>query len=171
MKKIVSLVVFVAALAWTWNVIHSSEAIGFETHSGIQAKLAELIQQTLTAKKPNAKDLAITRLWTEPVGENKVRAVFSYKFTEPSENGESLEQVIEGEAVLHREPSETPNVDKWILQSVKTTNDMVVFSEGSTITSGESAEAPTEAATPGASPSVSPTASPTATPAAPAETK
>lgn len=160
MKKIVSLVVFVAALAWTWNVIHSSDAIGFETHSGIQTKLAELIQQTLTAKKPHAKDLAITRLWTEPVGDNKVRAVFSYKFTELSENGESLDQVIEGEAVLHREPSETPNVDKWILQSVKTTNDMVVFSEGSTINSGDSAEAPE--ATP--APTASPTASPTATP-------
>lgn len=161
MKKIVSLVVFVAALAWTWNVIHSTEAIGFETHSGIQAKLAELIQQTLSAKKPLAKDLTITRLWTEPVGENKVRAVFAYKFTEPSENGESLDQVIEGEAVLHREPSETPNVDKWILQSVKTTNDMVVFSEGSTITSGDSEEPPPAEATP----TPSPTATPSPTPA------
>jgi hypothetical protein len=164
MKKIVSLVVFVAALAWTWNVIHSTEAIGFETHSGIQMKLAELIQQTLSTKKPLAKDLAITRLWTEPVGENKVRAVFSYKFTEPTENGESLDQVIEGEAILHREPSETPNVDKWILQSVKTTNDMVVFTEGSTITSGESEEAPE------ATPTPSPTVSPSPTPA-PTETK
>jgi hypothetical protein len=164
MKKIVSLVVFVAALAWTWNVIHSTDAIGFETHSGIQMKLAELIQQTLSTKKPLAKDLAITRLWTEPVGENKVRAVFSYKFTEPTENGESLDQVIEGEAILHREPSETPNVDKWILQSVKTTNDMVVFTEGSTITSGESEEAPE------ATPTPSPTVSPSPTPA-PTETK
>ncbi|MNK98777.1 hypothetical protein D3C87_1191500 [compost metagenome] len=163
MKKIVSLVVFVAALAWTWNVIHSTDAIGFETHSGIQAKLAELIQQTLSTKKPTAKDLAITRLWTEPLGENKVRAVFSYKFTEPSENGESLDQVIEGEAVLHREPSETPNVDKWILQSVKTTNDMVVFSEGSTLTSGDSEEPPPAEATP--SPTASPSPSPTPAPA------
>jgi hypothetical protein len=166
MKKIVSLVVFVAALAWTWNVIHSTDAIGFETHSGIQAKLAELIQQTLSTKKPQATGLAITRLWTEPVGENKVRAVFSYKFTEPSENGESLDQVIEGEAVLHREPSETPNVDKWILQSVKTTNDMVVFTEGSTITSGESEEAPAAAPSATASPTASPVPTPmlTATP-------
>lgn len=164
MKKIVSLVVFVAALAWTWNVIHSSEAIGFETHSGIQTKLAELIQQTLSTKKPTAKDLTITRLWTEPLSDNKVRAVFAYKFTEPTEGGESLDQVIEGEAVLHREPSETPNVDKWILQSVKTTNDMVVFSEGSTLTSGDSEEPPPAEATPTASPTVSPSPAPTPAP-------
>ena len=167
MKKIVSLVVFIAALAWTWNVIHSSEAIGFETHSGIQTKLAELIQQTLSAKKPHAKDLKIMRLWTESMSDNKVRAVFAYKFMDTSETGEALEQIIEGEAVLHREPSETPNVDKWTLQSVKPTNDMVVFSEGSTITSGEAETAPTPETT------ATPTPTPTASPAAPAhgETK
>lgn len=142
MKKIISLVVFIASLVWTWNVIHTSQAVGFETHSGIQVKLAELIKNTLATKKPNAKDLSITRLWTETLGENKVRAVFSYKFTEISEQGEALEQVIEGEAVLHREPSENSDLDKWTLQSVKTTNDIVVFTEGSTVTPG--AEAPAE---------------------------
>lgn len=159
MKKIVSLVVFIAALAWTWNVIHSSEAIGFETHSGIQVKLAELIQQTLSAKKPQAKDLTITRLWTESLSDNKVRAVFAYKFIDASETGEALEQVIEGEAILHREPSETPNVDKWTLQSVKTTNDTVVFTEGSTISPGEVAP-DGSLATPEATATPAPTASP-----------
>lgn len=147
MKKIVSLVVFIAALAWTWNVIHSSQAVGFETHSGIQVKLAELITQTLAAKKPHAKDLSITRLWTEALNDNKVRAVFAYKFIDTSEEGESLEQVIEGEAVLYRSPSEDASIDGWTLQSVKTTNDIVVFTEGSTITPGPDAEA-TPAETP-----------------------
>jgi hypothetical protein len=144
MKRIFSLVVFIAALIWTWNVIHTSEAIGFETHSGIQTQLASLIQNTLSVKKPNAKDLVITRLWTESLGDNKVRAVFSFKFSEPVIEKETLEQVIEGEAILYRKPSEDPQVDQWELQSVKTTNDIVVFSEGSTITpdgSGENTEA------------------------------
>jgi hypothetical protein len=159
MKKIISLVVFIASLVWTWNVIHTSEAIGFETHSGIQEKLAELIENTLAVKKPNAKNLNITRLWTESMGDNKIRAVFAYSFTEPSAEGGDLEQVIEGEAVLHREPSETAEVDKWTLQSVKTTNDMVVFTEGSTITPG------TEPATEeGAAATASPTPAPSATP-------
>ncbi|MEN0058948.1 MAG: hypothetical protein AAGB31_08945 [Bdellovibrio sp.] len=135
-----SLVVFIAALVWTWNVIHTSQAVGFETHSGIQVKLAEIIQNTLTAKKPEARDLAIVRLWTETLNDNKVRAVFAYKFNEPAEGGEMLEQVIEGEAVLHREPSGDSNVDRWVLQSVKTTNDIVVFTEGSTITPGPAEE-------------------------------
>ena len=140
MKKILSLIVFIAALVWTWNVIHTTEAVGFETHSGIQEKLAELITQTLATKKPLAKDLVITRLWTETLGDNKVRAVFACKFSEPSEGSEVISQEIEGEAVLHREPTQENGVDNWVLQSVKTTNDLVVFTEGSTITPG--AEAP-----------------------------
>ncbi|WP_413558906.1 hypothetical protein [Bdellovibrio sp. HCB209] len=148
MKKIVSLIVFVAALVWTWNVIHTNEAIGFETHAGIQTKLAELIKATLESKKPNAKDLRIDKLWTESMNDNKVRAVFAYKFSELSEGGDTLEQIIEGEAILHREPTED-KTDKWTLQSVRTTNDIVVFSEGSTVTP----DTPTPAdATPAASP-------------------
>ena len=163
MKKIISLVVFIVALAWTWNVIHTADAVGFETHSGIQVKLAELIQNTLTTKKPQAKNLSITRLWTESLGDNKVRAVFAYSFTEPSSDGGELEQVIEGEAILHREPSETAEVDKWTLQSVKTTNDMVVFTEGSTITPGEEPMSPEGTPAPATSPTATP--SPTAPPA------
>ncbi|WP_246845168.1 hypothetical protein [Bdellovibrio sp. NC01] len=144
MKKIVSLVVFIAALVWTWNVIHTTEAIGFETHSGIQAKLADLITETLATKKPHSKDLKIQRLWTETLNDNKVRAVFSYSFVDVSEGGEALEQTIEGEAVLHREPSEDSKVDKWTLQSVKTTNDFVTFTEGSLITPGTATEGDTQ---------------------------
>lgn len=140
MKKIISLIVFIAALIWTWNIIHTSEAIGFETHSGIQMKLAELIKATFIEKKPQAKDLVIQRLWTETLSDNKVRAVFSYKFTEVSEKGESTEQSIEGEAILHRDLSDDANVDKWTLQSVKTTNDFLTFSEGSTVTPGMDVE-------------------------------
>ncbi|MFM6927466.1 MAG: hypothetical protein ACKOX6_03335 [Bdellovibrio sp.] len=153
MKKIVSLIVFIAALVWTWNAVHTTQAIGFETHSGIQAKLADLIKDTLATKKPHAKDLSIQRLWTESLNDNKVRAVFAYKFTDISETGEALEQVIEGEAILHREPSEAANVDKWTLQSVKTTNDIVVFTEGSVVTPGPESEATPEATvTPAAEP-------------------
>ncbi|MNJ91323.1 hypothetical protein D3C87_89740 [compost metagenome] len=162
MKKIVSLVIFIAALVWTWNVVHVAPAVGFETHSGIQVKLAELIQTTLATKKPQAKDLSIMRLWTETLSDNKVRAVFAYKFVEPTEEGESLEQIIEGEAILHRELSEDANVDKWTLQSVRTTNDIVVFSEGSIITP--------DTVTSDATPATSPTPTPAPAPA-PTETE
>lgn len=164
MKKIVSLVIFVAALVWTWNVVHTSQAVGFETHSSIQVKLADLITQTIASKRPQAKDLTITRLWTETLGDNKVRAVFAYKFTDIAEDGEAIEQTIEGEAVLYRDISDEENVDKWVLQSVKTTNDIVVFTEGSTITHGEEAPSGGEVEAPTATPTATPAPTPTGTP-------
>lgn len=151
MKKIASLIIFTAALAWTWNIIHSSQAIGFETHSGIQEKLAVMIQQTVLSKKPNAKNFRIARLWTESLSDNKVRAVFAYEFTELVEGNESIEQTVEGEAVLFREPKDETNLDKWILQSVKTTNDTVTFSEGMVVTPATNEpepESPTATPTP-----------------------
>lgn len=153
MKKILSLVVFVALLVWTWNVIHMSPAIGFETHTAIQEKVMELITQTLKTKRPNAEQLDIIRLWTENLEDSKVKAVFTYKFQEkimgedPSATATNLEgelkkedhteQTIEGEAILLRQPSADPAVDNWKLLEVKTTGDSVIYRDGSTITPDE----------------------------------
>lgn len=138
MKKIISLVVFAAALIWTWNLFHgASSAVAFETHADIQTKLAELIKESLIAKKPSASNVQVVRMWTESLGDNKVRAVFAYKFVEKIEGteagNETTEQTIEGEAILHREPSTYKSEDHWVVQSVRTTNDIVTFSEGSTV--------------------------------------
>lgn len=144
MRKFVSLIVFTAALVGTWSLIHSSTAIGFETHSGIQEKLIQLIIDTVHTKKPNAKDLQITRLWTEAVDDHKVRALFTYKYSEPADNNEVTERSIEGEVLLHREGNANDRVDKWVIQNVHTTADSLIFSEGLLITPvaepGEAAE-------------------------------
>lgn len=133
MKKIISPLVLALLMFWSWNVVHTPSAIGFETHSGVQVKLAELIGNTLIAKKPEAENLQIVKIWTAPLGENKIRAVFTYKFTEKSEDSETADKIIQGEAVLYREPTEDPTLDKWVLQSVRTQLESLNFNEGSTV--------------------------------------
>ncbi len=136
MKKIISPLVLAVLMLWSWNVVHTPSAIGFETHSGVQLKLAELIGNTLIAKKPEAENLEIVKIWTAPLGENKIRAVFTYKFTEKSVDAtdtETADKLIQGEAVLYREPSEDPTLDKWVLQSVRTQLEALNFNEGSTV--------------------------------------
>jgi hypothetical protein len=149
MTKIISPLVLAAVLLWTWHIVHSQSAIGFETHSGVQLKLAELIGNTLQAKKPEAENLQIVKIWTAPLSENKIQAVFSYKFTEKSADGDPAEKIIQGEAILYREPTEDPTLDKWVLQSVKTQLESLEFSEGSVVLPETEAavvtpEAPTE---------------------------
>lgn len=133
MKKIISPLVLVILLVWSWQVVHTESAIGFETHSGVQLKLAELIGNTLQAKKPEAENLQIIRIWTAPLSDNKIQAVFSYKFTEKTEDTETAEKIIQGEAVLYREPTEDPTIDKWVLQSVRTQLESLNFNEGSVV--------------------------------------
>jgi Co/Zn/Cd efflux system component len=156
MKKILSLVVFFALLVWTWNVIHTSPAIGFETHSAIQDKIVDLLTSTLQAKRPQAQNIEVIRLWTENLDENKIRAVFAYKFQDKiaasdspeqsstqsatQDNTQSTDQTIEGEAILQRQSSDDPSLDNWKLLEVKTTGDTVIFREGSTITPDESSQ-------------------------------
>lgn len=147
MKKILSLIVFVFALVWTWSLIHSATSVGFETHSGIQQRLNEMIEASLKKARPEAQNLEIFKLWTETLSNNKVRAVFAYKFSDKSESGEMVEQTVAGEAILYREPSDVENEDLWILQSVKTTNDSLIFAEGSLVTPDMDAEAEAAAAT------------------------
>ncbi|MFZ4404055.1 MAG: hypothetical protein ACOYOK_08140 [Pseudobdellovibrionaceae bacterium] len=134
MKKIISTGILIVAMAWTWNVIHSSTAVSFETHSSLQTQLARLIEKTLTDNKPQLVNLKINRLWTESLSENKIRAIFSYTFSEKDEGGEVSEQTVEGEAELYRSPTEDPEKqNSWVLQTVKTTSGTLVFSEGSVV--------------------------------------
>ncbi len=130
MNKIISPLVLAVLLIWSWNVINTPAAIGFETHSGIQTRLVELIENTLKAKKPDATDLEIVKIWTTALDENKVQANFAYRFSEPEEGGGVVKKTIQGIAILHREPSEDPTLDKWILQSVKSQLESLNFSEG-----------------------------------------
>lgn len=134
MRKILSLIVFAVVLIGTWFLIHSSPSVGFETHSGIQEKLIALITETVSAQKAQARDFKIVKLWTETLEDNKVRAVFAYRFNEPGEGNEMTEQTVEGEAILHREPSTDENIDRWVVQSARTTNDSVNFVEGMIVT-------------------------------------
>lgn len=133
MKKLVSFLVFAALLIWSWTVVHSVSQTGFETHAGIQDKLSSLIENLVQTKKPSATNISVEKMITENIGTDKVKAHFSYSFQESQQGGELSEQVIQGEAILRREPSENPSEDKWILQSVKTNNDSISFVEGTVI--------------------------------------
>ena len=140
MMKILSLVVFVVLLSWTWHIVHSNSPVDFETHSDIQAKMKELIESTILAKKPDAKKVEIVKMWTQDLGDRKVKASFSYKFTETNTEKESAERSINGEAVLFRDVSDNPSLDKWTVQSLSTKGDSISFNEGSVVSAGNQSE-------------------------------
>lgn len=144
--KYLSLIIFIGLLAWTWNLTHgtSSNIVSFETHAGIQEKLAQLISETIKAKKPNSSDVTITRLWTEAVDANKIRAVFAYHYNEKSEQDSDSETSIEGEALLVREEAANSDGSSWSLKKITTTNNSLDFKSGITVLPFEDGDSASE---------------------------
>lgn len=142
--KYISVLVFAVFLTWTWHVIHSSSSISFETHSGIQEKLAGLITQTIKAKRPSATDIIVEKLWTEVINDSKVEAHFIYSFKDQSEGG-LVTTEIQGDGMLERQPSQNENEDRWSLTKVHTSNDAIVFDDALIVTA-DGKETPDEAA-------------------------
>lgn len=172
MMKILSLIVFVILLSWTWHVVHSTSPIDFETHSDIQLKMKELIEATIKSRKPETKTIEVTKIWTQDVGDRKVRADFTYKFVETNAHNETTERVIDGTAILFRDVSDNPSLDQWTVQSLATKGDSISFSEGSVVSpdnqTPDENPSTTQSQTP---PSENPMTPPTATaPAAPPKT-
>ncbi len=130
--KYLSLVLFAALFVWTWQVIHQDSSISFETHSGIQEKLANLIVENVKAKRPQAKEVIVDRVWTEAVTASQVQAHFIYSYKEPSESGEMVASRIQGEGLLEKQGEK--NSDHWKLVKVQTTNDAIVFEDGLVVT-------------------------------------
>ena len=135
--KYLSVFMFTLLLAWTWNVIHRETAISFETHAGIQEKLALLIQQTVMNKRPSASKILIQKIWTEPKGQDEVLAHFTYSFQEPDAHGKFLTNQITGQSLLQKQTDNGSGLDRWSLKEVKTTGDAVVFEEGLLVTPGD----------------------------------
>jgi len=135
--KYLSLIIFVVLLAATWNMIHRDPSISFETHAGIQEKLAQLIQQTVLAKRPQATEIRIQKIWTEPQSEDRVKAHFIYSFEEPDSEGKKITNQITAEGFLEKQADDGSGLDRWNLSKVQTTNDAVTFEDGLFVTPGE----------------------------------
>lgn len=135
MIKLVSLLIFVIAFILSWITFNTRGPISIDVHAGIQSKLALLIEDTLKTKRPNTSNFILTKMQTEKIDDNKIKAVFSYRYTEKLEESESAQQIISGEAILNRGVSEDPEVQKWIVQSIKSGSSRIEFKEGTVITS------------------------------------
>ncbi len=132
--KYISLILFTVALAWTWNLVHSESPVSFETHSGIQEKLATLIVDTIKAKRAGASDIVIQKIWTEVVSPQKMKAFFVYSFKDVSESGGSISSEITGEGLLEHQGLDAEGNDRWVLTKVKTSSDAIQFDEATIVT-------------------------------------
>lgn len=145
MFKVITLIVLIAGMIGTWTLLNSPAKMSTQLHAEIQSKLAVLIEETIKTKKPQSSDFQMNQMYTNALSDELVSAHFSYKFKDimPSENNnaEGVEQSITGYALLAKTPSENSELQKWVIQSIKTNQESVSFSEGMTVTAGDTAAA------------------------------
>ncbi len=141
--KYLGVIFFALTLAWTWNVVHSESSVPFETHAAIQLKMAEVIQQAILSKKPEATDISIDQVWTDYLGKDRLKTHFSYSFKEPqADNAESTVSQLQGEGILERQAAkgEKDEQDHWALKEVHIASGSIVFEKGLVIDSSVVAE-------------------------------
>ena len=141
MMKYLSVIGFAIFMSWTWAVINSEPAISLETHVGIQNRLAALIRDSILTKKPQASQITIQDLWTEPVSEGtetQIRAHFAYRFNEPDSSGQgSVGSELTGEALLLKQDDENSHGDRWVIKDFKSTSEAIAFDQPLVIATGD----------------------------------
>lgn len=134
--KIVSVLVFAAAMLGSWIVVHGKKPVAESVHAGIQSDLRQIIADYIQKNRPDSKNLVFQRFWTETINPNKVRALFLYSFEDKTESGEMAEVTLEGSAILNK-TEETPEVITWSFDELKVLGNSVNFTEPIQITAGE----------------------------------
>lgn len=127
MAKIVSLIVFIFALSWTWFQFRKVDSMTVEIHAAVQSKLQLLIEETIKQKIPDLQNFRFLKMYSEKIDENKIKATFSYEYEDPNQK---TKQRISGDAYLVRALSEDPTLKKWTLQRVVTGQETIEFEDG-----------------------------------------
>lgn len=135
MIKLFSFIIFIIAFVWSWTLFNQKNSIGVDVHAGIQIKLARLIEETIKSKKPNSSAYELLSISTEKMDDHRINAKFSFKYDEKLNDNDKTTQILTGDAILNKGLSENPEIQKWIIQNIKTNSAQLEFQEGLVITS------------------------------------
>lgn len=131
--KIVSVLIFGAALVGSWVAAHAPRLVAASVHEGIQNDLKNIIAEYVQKNLPESKNLRFEKFWTETVKASQVKAYFMYSFEDKTEDGEPATVEIDGSATLNK-IEETPETVTWSFDSLQISDNKVTFSDAIHIT-------------------------------------
>jgi len=120
--KIVSFLLVLFSLVWTWSYVHSENAIQLESHQAIEQQLVDIIIQKIQVQKPDATEVRVERIWSEVLDAKTIKAHFIYAFTDASGAVSNIKA-----SGLVKKTAESPTEEKWSFSDIKTDQDSVVF--------------------------------------------
>ncbi len=120
------------SVSWTW--VQNDQKVSELVHAEIQEDLQQLIATYIKKQLPNSKNIDFKNIWSETLGEGKVKAHFNYSFDDSAADAGDAGVAVKGYAVLHRKPTENKKTDLWTLEEIQILNNHVTFKEGLTLT-------------------------------------
>lgn len=146
--KYISILIFVALMAWTWSLASTSHMPNLLKNKGHEADIEEAIRTQIQGQNPAVTDIVFRQLYTEVVRENaEVNVHFVYEFTEPLKTGDVTAQLMKGSVKgLSADGGETWT---WALQGI--TSPQVRFENGSKISTKDQLPETNASPAPGAS--------------------
>lgn len=144
--KIVSVLIFGAALIGSWAVVHGPRPVAQSVHIGIQNDLKNIIAEYVQKNLPESKNLVFEKFYTETIRGDQVKASFVYSF-DNDDNGEAAQVQIEGAAILNK-VDETAETVTWSFDELTISDNKVTFTEPIQITAGAGALEDTQAPEP-----------------------
>ena len=132
--KYLSLIALLAALVSSWSLVHKKSDLSEGIHVGIQDDLKGIITDYIQKNLPQSKNVEFERMWTERIGQDKVKASFIYSFEEENEEVGPARVNIEGYAILNKQAAEPNRANVWSFDELYILNNNLVFQRELSIT-------------------------------------
>lgn len=133
--KIISVVVFTAALIGSWYMARAQGPMSQSVHVGVQNDLKNIIAEYVQKNLPESKNLRFDKFWTETVKKDRIKAYFLYSFEDASQTSGPTRVEISGSAILNK-VDESPETVTYSLDQLQILDNKVEFEEPIQITSG-----------------------------------
>ena len=125
--RILAGALFCAFLISTWFVFHQKPQYPEELHISLQEQLKNIIQETLSKQKPQAKNLQFQKMWTQSTKkQDQISAHFKYSFDDETDVNVS----VEGQALMNRKSlGASEKYDLWSVDHIQINNTQMEFLE------------------------------------------
>ncbi len=133
--KIVSTLVFAAALIGTWQMSRGHSPMSQSVHVGIQSDLKKIIAEYVQKNLPESGNLRFDKFWTEAVKKDKIKASFVYSFDDSTRTAGTARVEISGSAILNKVDENSETVT-YSLDELQILDNKVRFEEPIQITAG-----------------------------------
>ena len=124
MKKALTALPLILALAFSFYWVQKKAPISSEVHEIIQSQFRQRIKKHIREENSSIKNLKIDKVWSEALSDRRVRVDFEYSFEE-SENEDKKQ--LKGFAVLKKELTDDEQI--WTLNEFRILEQSVSLKE------------------------------------------